>query len=169
MSENDFESPGDAPLFARPRAFDTILYGGLVVGILDMVFAFTFTPDIGRTAIANFQSVAAGLLGRTPRIKADPDFHARYSASLCGCGLHRHSLLPGKPGLPVLIRHAVVQRWVYGMIAYLGMNYLVVPLSGIGEDLHRCRYYFLTELLDTLSWLVALALLARRSAEGSNH
>ena len=42
MSENIFESSGEATSFERPRAFDTILYGGLVVGILDMLFAFTF-------------------------------------------------------------------------------------------------------------------------------
>ena len=42
MSENVLESPGEATSFERPRAFDTIVYGGLVVGILDMLFAFTF-------------------------------------------------------------------------------------------------------------------------------
>src|SRR3981081_1153269 len=98
MSENDSESPGEAPLFARPRAFDTILYGGLVVGILDMLFAFTFYGLIlGAQPLRIFQSVTAGLLGRTAAYEGgNPDFPTRYSASLYCGDLHRHSLLPGK-------------------------------------------------------------------------
>src|SRR5882724_12620902 len=51
--------------FARPRALETILYGGLVVGILDLLFAFTFYGLIlGAKPLRIFQTVAAGLLGR---------------------------------------------------------------------------------------------------------
>ena len=55
-----------ATLFKHPRAFDTILYGGLVVGILDGLFALIFYALIlGAKPLRIFQSVAAGLLGRT--------------------------------------------------------------------------------------------------------
>jgi uncharacterized membrane protein YagU involved in acid resistance len=35
--------------------------------------------------------------------------------------------------LPILIRHAVICGLIYGLIAYLGMNYVIVPLSAIGS------------------------------------
>src|ERR1700730_3517244 len=64
MSENVFESSGKATSLGQPRAFDTILYGGLVVGILDMLFAFTFYGLIlGAPPLRILQSVAAGVLG----------------------------------------------------------------------------------------------------------
>jgi hypothetical protein len=48
-----------------PRARDTILYGGLVVGILDGLFALIFYGLIlGVKPMRIFQSVASGLLGR---------------------------------------------------------------------------------------------------------
>ena len=49
----------------RPRALDTILYGGLAVGVLDGLFAFVFYGAmLGVKPLVIFQSVAAGLLGR---------------------------------------------------------------------------------------------------------
>ena len=65
MSENVIGGSSEAPPF-KPRAFNTIVYGGIVVGILDMLFAFTFYGLIlGAPPLRIFQSVAAGLLGRT--------------------------------------------------------------------------------------------------------
>src|SRR3982751_966851 len=63
-------SGDDASIFGRPRAFDTILYGGLVVGILDGLFALIFYGLIlGAPTLRIFQSVAAGLLGRPAAIE----------------------------------------------------------------------------------------------------
>lgn len=66
MRDNDFPPSGnDASIVGRPRAFDTIVYGGLIVGILDGLFAFVFYGMIlGVKPLRIFQSVAAGLLGR---------------------------------------------------------------------------------------------------------
>ncbi len=143
MSENDFESSGDGPSFARPRAFDTILYGGLVVGILDMVFAFTFYGLIlGAQPLRIFQSVAAGLLGRTAA------YEGGIRTFMLGILLHfvvatciATVYYLASRVLPALIRHAVVSGLLYGMIAYLGMNYLIIPLSArakirTGTDIH---------------------------------
>src|SRR6266550_9045391 len=64
MSENVLEGRSEASSSARPRAFDTIFFGGLVVGILDALFAFTFYGLIlGAKPLRIFQGVAAGLLG----------------------------------------------------------------------------------------------------------
>jgi hypothetical protein len=174
MSENDFESSGDGPSFARPRAFDTILYGGLVVGILDMVFAFTFYGLIlGAQPLRIFQSVAAGLLGRAAA------YEGGIRTFMLGILLHfvvaaciATVYYLASRVLPVLIRHAVVSGLLYGMIAYLGMNYLIIPLSAIGRRSGPVQIsIFLTEIIGH-AFLVGLplALLARRSAKAHpNH
>ena len=171
MSENVFESSAEPLLLQQPRAFDTILYGGLVVGILDMLFAFTFYGLIlGAQPLRIFQSVAAGLLGRT----------AAYEGGIRTfmLGILLHFLVAtciatvyylASRVLPVLIRHAVVSGLMYGMLAYLGMNYLVVPLSAIGRRSAPLQIpIFLTEIIGH-AFLVGLplALLARRSARAN--
>ena len=159
---------GKASSFGRPRAVDTILYGGLIVGILDLLFAFTFYGLIlGVKPLRIFQSVAAGLLGRTA-------YEGGVRTFLLGLLLHfvvatciATVYYLASRMLPVLIRYAVVSGLVYGMIAYLGMNYVVVPLSAIGPRSAPPRLsIFLTEIIGH-AFLVGLplALLARRSAK----
>ena len=163
------ESSGEATSLKQPRAFDTILYGGLVVGILDMLFAFTFYGLIlGAPPLRIFQSVAAGLIGRA----------AAYQGGVktFGLGILLHFVVASciatvyylaSRVLPVLIHHPVVSGLIYGMIAYLGMNYVVVPLSAIGRRSAPLRMpIFLTEIIGH-AFLVGLplALLARRSAK----
>src|ERR1044071_1860130 len=66
----------------RPRALDTILYGGLVVGILDGLFALIFYGLIlGVKTLRIFQSVAAGLLGKA-------SFEGGIKTFLLGIVLH---------------------------------------------------------------------------------
>src|SRR5919112_6223459 len=123
----------DAFFLERPRALDTILYGGLAVGILDGLFALVFYGLIlGAKPTRIFQSVAAGLLGRAA-------FEGGTRTFLLGVLLHFvvatciaavYYALSLK--LPVLIRRPVVCGLVYGLVAYLVMNYVVVPLSAIG-------------------------------------
>src|SRR3977135_1517904 len=49
----------------RPRAFDTIVYGGLVAGALDISYAIIFSwLRSGVPPTRLLQSVASGLLGR---------------------------------------------------------------------------------------------------------
>src|SRR5258705_2203658 len=112
MSENVFESSGDRASFARPRAVHTILYGGLVVGILDMLFAFTFYGLIlGAPPLRIFQSVASGLLGRTAA------YEGGVKTFVLGILLHfvvasciATVYYLASRAFPVLIRHPIVTR-----------------------------------------------------------
>jgi hypothetical protein len=154
----------DAPLPGRPRALDTILYGGLVVGILDGLFALIFYGLIlGVKPLRIFQSVAAGLLGKA-------SYDGGMSTFLLGILLHFvvatciaavYYVVSLK--LPVLIRHAVICGLIYGLIAYLGMNYVIVPLSAIGSRPSPPMRAFLPAFI-AHAILVGLpiALLARR-------
>jgi uncharacterized membrane protein YagU involved in acid resistance len=173
MSENVLESSAEATSRPPPRAFDTILYGGLVVGILDMLFAFTFYGLIlGAPPLRIFQSVAAGLLGRAAA------YEGGVKTFVLGLLLHfvvatciATVYFLASRALPVLIRHPIVSGLIYGMIAYLGMNYLVVPLSAIRRSPGPIKLpIFLTEIIGH-AFLVGLplALLARRSAKKNGH
>ena len=169
MSESVLEGSGKATSFGRPRAFDTILYGGLVVGTFDMLFAFAFYGLIlGAKPLRIFQSVAAGVLGRATAIEGGIRTFLlgvllHFVVATCIATVYYLATLI----LPVLLRHAVVSGLVYGMIAYLGMNYVVVPLSAIGRRSGPPRLsIFLTEIIGH-AFLVGLplGLLARRSAK----
>ncbi|MCU1266235.1 MAG: hypothetical protein JWM21_2553 [Acidobacteria bacterium] len=169
MKNDVLKDSSDGASLGRPRALDTILPGGLVVGILDLLFAFTFYGLIlGVKPLRIFQSVAAGLMGRAAA------FDGGIKTFLLGILLHFivatciAAVYYGASWIfPVLIRHAVLSGLIYGMIAYLGMNYLVIPLSAIRRSPGPLRLpIFLTEIIGH-AFLVGLplALLARRSAK----
>jgi hypothetical protein len=154
----------DAPLPGRPRALETILYGGLVVGILDGLFAFIFYGLIlGVKPLQIFQAVAAGLLGRSSYVGGISTFLLgillHFIVATCIAAVYY--LLSLK--LPVLIRHAVICGLIYGLIAYLGMNYVIVPLSAIGTRPSPPMRAFLPAFI-AHAFLVGLpiALIARR-------
>src|SRR5215212_7919083 len=131
MSANAYTlASDDLSLTERPRAFDTILYGGLAVGVLDGLFALVFYGLIlGVKPIRIFQSVASGLLGRASYDGGVPTFLMglllHFVVATCIAAVYYAASLL----LPVLIRRAVVCGLIYGMLAYLVMTYVVVPLS----------------------------------------
>lgn len=151
----------------KPKAFDTIIYGGLVVGLLDGLFALVFYGFIlGVPMLRIFQGVAAGLLGREAAIKGGvPTF-------LLGVGLHFIVAICiatvyylASRQVPALIRYALPCGLLYGLLAYLGMNYVVIPLSAIGKTAPFAWQTFLPAFI-AHAFLVGLpiALLARRAA-----
>ena len=56
-------SPALVVPLARPRAFDTIVLGGAIAGILDITDALVTTLILGGTPIRMLQGIARGLLG----------------------------------------------------------------------------------------------------------
>lgn len=163
--------PGTSPV--RPRAFDTIVYGGLLVGLFDLTFAFTFYGLIlGAKPLRIFQSVAAGVLGRPAAIEGGvPTFLLgivlHFAVATCIATVYYLATLI----VPVLIRHPVVSGLIYGVIAYFGMKYIVVPLSAIGQRGPLPRLpILLTEIIGH-AFLVGLplALLTRRSARAREY
>lgn len=171
MSDTAFTySDADASITSRRRPLDTILLGGLVVGILDMLFAFVFYGRfLGVPYLRIFQSVAAGLLGGAAYEGGVKTFLLglllHFIVATCIAAVYYVMTL----FLPFLIRHAVACGLVYGLIAYLVMNYLVIPLSAI--DVSK-RTFNLSTFLPAFiahAFLAGLpvALLAKRSAKAS--
>jgi hypothetical protein len=155
----------------RPRAIDTIPLGGLLIGLFDLIFAFTFYGLILRVPVLRiFQTVAAGVLGKPAA------YAGGVRTFLLGIVLH-FMVATGIAAvyflatlvLPVLIRHPVVSGLIYGMVAYFGMKYVVTPLSAIGQRGTLPRLPILVTELIGHALLVGLpvALLARRSARAN--
>lgn len=160
-------SPGYSTT-GRPRALDTIILGGLAIGLGDFLFAVIFYGVIlGVRQIRIFQSVASGLLGRA-------SFDGGIKTYILGLFLHFvvatciatvYYLLSSR--LSFLIQHAVVSGLVYGMIAYLGMNYIVIPLSRARSGPFAWRTFIPAFIAHALLVGLPVALIARRSANRS--
>lgn len=116
-----------------PRAFDTIVYGGLAVGVLDILDAIIFFGWYRGTSPASvLQSVAGGLYGREA-------FNGGAKTAALGLCLHFLNATLFAAAfyflsriLPMLTRHAVIAGLLYGVAAYLVMTYIVVPNSAYG-------------------------------------
>jgi len=171
MRDSDLDNSHQANRFGRPGAFATIFYGGLAIGILDLTFAFTFYGLIlGAKPLRIFQSVAAGVLGRPAAIEGGvPTFLLgivlHFLVATCIATVYYLATL----FLPALIRHAVVSGLIYGVVAYFGMKYIVIPLSAIGQRGPLPRWSILLTEVIGHAVLVGLpvALLARRSAKNN--
>ncbi len=169
MSDNTFTHPGDdASILEHPRPFDTILYGGLVVGILDGLFALIFYGLIlGAKPMRIFQAVASGLLGKASYEGGTQTFLLgillHFVVASCIAAVYYVASLK----LPVLIHRAVVCGLIYGMLAYLGMNYVVIPLSAIGSRPSSLRTFLPAFIGHALLVGLPIALLARRSAKAN--
>lgn len=160
----------------RARAIDTIPLGASLIGLFDLIFAFTFYGLIlGVPLLRIFQTVAAGVLGR-PRAYAGgvPTFLfgivLHFVVATCIATVFYLATLV----LPVLLRHPVVIGLIYGIVAYFGMKYIITPLSAIGARGTLPRLPILITELIGHALLVGLpvALVAHRSArankDGSN-
>lgn len=115
---------------SRFPALNTLMLGGFVVGALDLLDAFVFFGL--RSGVAPeriLQSIAAGVLGRDA---FNMSFHS------AGLGLILHFFIAFSivcvayvlsRFIPFLIERPILGGAIYGIGAYLVMNYVVVPLS----------------------------------------
>jgi len=116
---------------ARPDAFKTIVFGGLAVGVLDLIDAVGFFGlYYAVPPIRIFQSIAAGVYGR------DASREGGWSTAIQGILLHFVIAILivtvfyiGTRFLPVLYKKPVISGLIYGVICYFVMQLIVVPLS----------------------------------------
>lgn len=114
-----------------------ILLGGLLAGAFDIIYAFVVYGPLsyGVTPQQVLQSVAAGWIGRDASRAGGWD-----TASL---GLASHFLIATLMAAVYVLAaqswRALTKSWVlwgfvYGLILYVAMNYVVVPLSHAGAN-----------------------------------
>ena len=113
-----------------PRA---IAFGTLVVGALDALDALVFFGLRGATPTRIFQSIAAGLLGRS-------SFSGGLSTAALGAVLHFFiaflivaTYVLASRRIAILTRSPIICGLVYGVLVYLFMNLVVLPLSAAGR------------------------------------
>jgi hypothetical protein len=113
----------------HPRIFEAILWGGTVAGILDISDAIIVSGFFGVSPARVLQSVASGLLGRA-------SFGGGISTAALGLGLHFFIAFTAAAvyvlasrKLPLLLRRPLVSGAIYGVIVWLVMRQIVIPLS----------------------------------------
>jgi uncharacterized membrane protein YagU involved in acid resistance len=116
-----------------------ILLGGLAAGALDILYAFVVYGPLsyGVTPEQVLQSVAAGLIGR------DASRAGGMETAALGLGLHfliatlmAAAYVLAATRITMLTRQAILWGLAYGLLLYVAMNYVVVPLSAAGANGH---------------------------------
>jgi hypothetical protein len=109
-----------------------IVYGGLVVGTLDILDALIFFGLRGVPPVRIFHSIAAGLLGREAARAGG------LRTAVLGGFLHYFiafaivvTFFAASRKIPVLVRRPWISGALYGVLVYLFMNLVVLPLSAI--------------------------------------
>jgi len=125
---NDPSLPSSSQL---SRVVLLILRIALIAGTLDIADALIFSGLRGVSPGQVFHYIASGLLG----MKA---FEMGGAAVLLGIAIH-YSIALGWTAVfyaasrkfPILLRRAVVSGLLYGIVVYVIMNFVVLPLTGI--------------------------------------
>lgn len=121
------------------RLLQASLIGGLIAGVLDIAYAITaFGPlSYNVPAMRILQSVAAGAIGR------DAARAGEWGTAILGLGLHMLIVIGmaavfvfAASRLRFLLRPALLWGVLYGLLLWVAMNYIIVPLSAAGPNLH---------------------------------
>jgi hypothetical protein len=152
----------------RLSPFGSMTLGTLVVGTLDIVYAMVFWIPRGATVSGIFQSIAAGLLGKA-------SFEGGMRTAILGAALHYFisfaivvTYWQASKSIPLLIRRPVVAGASYGVLVYIFMQYVVIPLSAITRSRFLLSWVLCSVLVHALLIGVPAAFFARAArAEAS--
>lgn len=118
----------------RPRAFDTIIWGGLVAGVLDAVDGVVAFGFKGMSPIQVLQYIASGVLGPA-------SFKGGLATAALGVVLHFFIAFvaagvyyAASLKLSALYQQATTWGLTFGVAVYFFMNYLVLPLSAVPKS-----------------------------------
>ncbi len=141
-----------------------VLVGGITAGTLDIVYACAFWAlRAGVSAERIFQSVAAGLLGPAS---------FQGGATTAALGLALHYLIALSMSLvyylvarrqPLLWRRPMLSGAAYGLLLYVIMNHVVVPLSAAAAGSKDPLWVILTIVVHALLIGIPIALCTARS------
>ena len=113
------------------RPVRAIVAGGVAAGVLDILAAFVVYGLRGAVPLRILQSIASGLLGAAA-------FQGGVRTAARGLALHfmnatiisaTYYLLSRRA--PVLVRRPLACGALYGVVVYVVMNFVVVPLSAV--------------------------------------
>ena len=148
-----------------PNPLALVFAGGLLAGAFDIAYACLFwaiKADLPPTRI--FQSVAAGLLG-------EASFEG--GAATAALGLFLHFFIASTMALtyylasrrwPVLVRRPVPLGIAYGLLLYVIMNFVVLPLSAANSGSRDPTWIALTVAVHAFLIGLPIALFSRRAS-----
>ena len=141
-----------------------VLAGGLIAGTLDIAYACVFwAVKASVPAQRIFQSVAAGLLGEGAR-------QGGWGTAALGLALHyfiatsmsvTYYLVSRQ--WRALVHQPVLYGALYGLLLYVIMNYIVIPLSAAGTGSRDPLWVGLSIVVHALLIGVPIALCSRRA------
>lgn len=147
-----------------PRAWDTILWGGLAAGVLDSIDAVIAFGLKGMNPIQVLQFVASGVLGSNA-------FTGGLATAAMGAALHFFIAFvvaavyyTASQKLPALYLKPAVWGPVYGAAVYLFMNYLVLPFSAVPKSTFSLALFLNGIVSHAIFVGFTIAWFARRSA-----
>lgn len=112
----------------KPKSYKAILWGGLLAGILDITAAFVNTSLRGGSPIRVLQTIASGVLGAE-------SYKGGLKSAALGLALHffiayvaTAVYYAASRKLKFLVQWAVVCGLLYGVVVYLFMYQVVLPL-----------------------------------------
>ena len=113
----------------RSRALPTIALAGLIAGILDITSAFVIAGIKGTGSIRMLQGIASGLLGQR-------SFVGGMASAGLGLGIHfliaftaAAVFYAASRKFSSLTQHAVMSGLLYGIVVYIFMYWVVMPLA----------------------------------------
>jgi hypothetical protein len=124
----------DGSAVGKPTGFDTIVLGGLAIGVLDFLDAsIFFTQYFGIPVSRVWQAVAAGVLGREAATAGGWNTAAlgillHFVVAFCIATVY----FIGTRFTSFLVNHPIISGVAFGVIAHFVMQYVVIPLSAAG-------------------------------------
>lgn len=145
-----------------------LLYGTLIVGMLDGVDALVFFGLRGAQPLRVFQAIASGLLGRQA-------FAGGLATAALGLALHFFiayvivaTFLFASRRIPGLVRAPILSGLVYGLGVYFVMNYIVLPLSAVATGSFSWPVFLNGVLIHMLGVGLPASMIARAAAQIPN-
>jgi hypothetical protein len=116
-------------MMKSPRPFDTIIYGGLTAGTLDILDAFIVSGLRGVSPERVLRYIASGAMGSSAS-------QGGMEVAALGLGLHFAIALSAattywaaSQKLAILVRRPIICGMAFGLGVWAFMQYIVVPLS----------------------------------------
>ncbi len=117
------------------RSITAVLVGGGIAATLDIIYAIVRHAGYGRSPLWVLQSVASGWMGEAA-------FTSGIGGGVIGLLSHYGILfvaaaiyLVASRSFPILRSRAIACGAVFGVLVYLFMNFVVLPLSAFPYDL----------------------------------
>lgn len=141
-----------------------VLVGGTIAGTLDILFALTFAGFNGMPAAQLLQTVASGALGKAAfsggAATAATGLACHFALSYLWAAL----FMAAAWRIPALLRRPLVSGLVFGILVFLSMRLIVLPLSAFPFPV---RFRPLGTVLDLMSHMfffgVPIALAASKT------